>query len=257
MEQDKKFKSELSKQVMFDVMGTADYFIGEGTHKFDDFAVKMVHEFGHWIKPYLKLIYTGFRNFPINNGYIVEDMDSVEYVQSFDLMSLFTIEAFPDDYFKLETVDYQAIQLAQTAVRKLLERFELKSREVVGIGNYLYALERLPLRTFGVDVSITVVEKIDSESRHFNRRISFRIDEGEFGIQLEDFEDENSDEESFFWYLWIVDSNGERDTNYELAFFEDRLNKLLKEDIEIWVHDSSEIDFGEIDFVEYHTSDDN
>ncbi|MBK5196308.1 MAG: hypothetical protein JJE08_09845 [Proteiniphilum sp.] len=72
---------------------------------------------------------------------IVNDMDSYEYVQMFDLDALFTTEVNSEHSFHLEGVDYSAIKIAQATMRKLLKRPTITPRQIIGIGNYLFALE--------------------------------------------------------------------------------------------------------------------
>lgn len=81
--------SVFGDQDMIDAMTIAGSNIEAGTRKFDDYAKAMVDEVGEWVKPFLKLFYTGIRDSP-GMEEIVDDMDSYEYVQMFDLDSLFT-----------------------------------------------------------------------------------------------------------------------------------------------------------------------
>jgi hypothetical protein len=61
------------------------------------------------------------------------------------------------------------IEQVTKAVRGLLKRPGLTPRQIVSIGRALHGLERLPLRTPGLDIQISLVDKINdaASSYHF------------------------------------------------------------------------------------------
>lgn len=59
----------------------AAYHMEAGTRKFAEYAAKMINDLGENVKPYLKSFYEGVRAL----GYEYEDMDSHEYVKTFDI----------------------------------------------------------------------------------------------------------------------------------------------------------------------------
>lgn len=68
--------------------------------------------------------------------------------------------------FELEEEDWEAVQTAVNVARRMLRDPRIKPAEIVGLGRALYALERLPRVTPGVEVEFGV---------------SYERDDGEYG----------------------------------------------------------------------------
>ena len=104
-------------------------------------------------------------------------------------------------------------------------------------------------------MDITIEYEIKSATIPEKRQNSLCITDDEFCIQAIRFENENSDETTAFVHVWHLESNGEREINVEFEALENEMNEPVTQSVELWVGDTSEIDFNEINFVEYFTLD--
>src|SRR5215212_4860291 len=74
--------------------------------------------------------------------------------------------------FALEIDDGYYIEQVTKAVRSLLKRPNLTARQIVTIGRLLHGLGRLPLRTPGLDVHLTLVDEFNGEATSYELFLS-------------------------------------------------------------------------------------
>lgn len=56
-----------------------------------------------------------------------------------------------ENKFHLEKYDYSVIRIVKKYLRKVLKENEITPKQIIGFGNYLYAIDRLPLKTQGIE----------------------------------------------------------------------------------------------------------
>lgn len=168
-----------------------------------------------------------------------------------------------NDIFDLKYSDYcdygeygddLAISIAINVARRLLREPEVTASQIVGIGHALYALQRLPVVTPGVDVrfGIVVHQKIeypspknpeDTVTLSDMEYIKFCISEDKFEISKGGSADCGAGHDSYSLAGWYVSLDGSRKTQCELYCIEDAISILLEqENTEIRVEDYSDID---------------
>lgn len=67
------------------------------------------------------------------------------------------------DSFSLTTHDLRAVEIAIDTARNFLETHDLSPRDIIGLGNALYALERLPQVTIGAFCCFGLMYRYSSE----------------------------------------------------------------------------------------------
>ncbi len=148
--------------------------------------------------------------------------------------------------FELTDDDYYAIEIAQNVARRFLKDPRITPEQVIGIGNALYALERMPRVTPGSSTEFGIVYRAGTEEYSEMRYINFRISESEFEISRGgSVYDKSVGSDSFSELKWVVEVGGYRDTECELYDIEDSIAEYLNLGAEITVSDESEIDFEE------------
>lgn len=146
--------------------------------------------------------------------------------------------------FVLTDDDYYAINIAINVARRLLNNPEITPRQVVGMGNALYALKRLPLVTPGCFCEFGIVYRAGSEEFSEMRYIQFRISESDFEISMGGSTyDKSVGSDSFSEPGWLVEIGGYRETECELYNLENYVEEYLNLGAEIKVSDESEIKY--------------
>ena len=148
-----------------------------------------------------------------------------------------------------------AISIAMNAARRLLREPKVIASQIVGIGHALYALQRLPVVTPGINVrfGIVVHHQIESPSPKNPEDtvtlsdmeyIYFCISENAFEISKGGSADCGAGHDSYSLAGWYVGLDGSRKTQCELHCIEGAISMLLEqENTEISVEDYSDIDF--------------
>jgi hypothetical protein len=77
-----------------------------------------------------------------------------------------------DAVFAFTMEDGYYIEQVIEAVRSLLKRPDLSPRQIVGIGHALHGLARLPLCTPGLDIHISLYEKINNDATSYDLYLS-------------------------------------------------------------------------------------
>ena len=125
--------------------------------------------------------------------------------------------------FKLTDDDVQAIEIAKNTARRFLKHPKITPRQVIALGNALYALERLPLVTPGSSTEFGIVYEAGTEELSKMRYIDFRISESEFEISKGgSVYDKAVGGDSFSEPGWIIEAGGYRNAECELCELEDR-----------------------------------
>lgn len=146
--------------------------------------------------------------------------------------------------FNLDDNDYYAIGIAQNAAYSFLKYPHIKSKQVIGLGNALYALERLPLTTEGVCCEFGLVYRDGDETFNEMRYITFRISDDDFGIsQGGSVNDESVGGDSYSDPSWYVDINGNRETECQLWSLEDTIAEYMNLGAKIIVNDESCVEY--------------
>ena len=151
--------------------------------------------------------------------------------------------------------DQLAISIAMNVARRLLREPKVTADQIVGIGHALYALQRLPVVTPGVNVSFGIVTHFISETtspRNSEETITlnnlvytdFHISEDKFEISRGGSDDCGAGHDSYSLPGWFVGLNGDRRTNCDLQLTEERIMFYLeREKTDISVENQSCIDF--------------
>lgn len=148
------------------------------------------------------------------------------------------------DRFDLNEDDYYAVIVAKNVARRLLQHPDIQPRQVIGLGNALYALDRLPQSTPGVQCEYSIVFTQLSDGFEKTRYISFHISSAGFRLCRggTDF-DRTVGEDRFKEPLWEVRRDGYRNTGGILDTVEDSCEALMTRGAIIRVYDRSAISF--------------
>ena len=145
-----------------------------------------------------------------------------------------------------EFSDYLAISVAMDVAKHFIQHPKVTTRQIVGLGHALYALERLPDITPGVFVEFSVTLDVKGRFRDETSYINFRISEEEFNISRGGYVDIGAGWDSYSDTGWSFDVHGNRNPECQLWTIEDEVLDLLGCGAEITVEDESYIDFSEI-----------
>ena len=146
--------------------------------------------------------------------------------------------------FELTDDDCYAIEIAKTLARRFLKHPRIRPQQVIGLGNALYALERLPLVTPGSSCEFGIVYRAGTEEFSEMRYIDFRISESTFEISNGgSVNDKAVGGDSFSEPGWVVEVDGYRNAECELYQLEDSIAEYLNLGAEITVSDESEIEY--------------
>lgn len=159
-------------------------------------------------------------------------------------MDRLKLEGYYMDKFELYSSDYEAIKLAKRIAYRFLKFDGLEARQIIGLGNALYALERMPLTTPGVFIEFGIVYRAGSES--FNEMIYIG-----FNIFYETFEisrggsvyNKSVGSDSFSEPGWIVELGGYREAACDLEEVESSISEYINLGATITVSDESKIDY--------------
>ncbi len=146
--------------------------------------------------------------------------------------------------FELTDDDMYAIEIAKNIARHFLKLPNIEPRQVIGLGNALYALERLPKVTPGSFSEFGIVYRAGTEEFSEMRYIDFRISESAFEISKGgSVYDGAVGSDSFSEPGWLVEAGGYRSSECELYSLEDSIAEYLSLGAKISVSDESEIEY--------------
>lgn len=146
--------------------------------------------------------------------------------------------------FELTDDDFYAIEIAKNMARRFLKHNNISPQKVIGLGNALYALERLPLVTPGSFSEFGIVYRAGTDDFREMRYINFGISEATFEISIGgSVYDKAVGSDSFSRPGWMIEVGGYRCTECELYNLEDSIEEYLNLGAEITVSDESEIEY--------------
>ncbi len=151
------------------------------------------------------------------------------------------------DEFRLEKEDYEVIRFTKKYIRNVLRQHDLTPKQIIGFGNYLHALERLPLKTPGVDSYIELTHFEGNFSSGNMKAYGFRLSEDLFHVEVAGYIHSSNGGDSIAYPDWYVEAGGGRDTDAVPWELEDELSLLTHLGVKIKVEDYSEINYFEIE----------
>lgn len=145
--------------------------------------------------------------------------------------------------FELTDDDVRMASIAINAVRRLLQNPQITPQDIIGLGNAIYAFERLPLVTPGAFSELRIIFRSGNKELSVMRCVSILISDSTFAISQEvrEFCDDVFDYE-YSASQWEVRLDGYRCADETLLFtlFDD-VNEYLEFGAEIIVDDGSQI----------------
>ena len=149
-----------------------------------------------------------------------------------------------DEQFQLTDDDRYAVQIAMNVARRLLGDPQTSPIQVIGLGNALYALERLPAATPGACVEFGVEYRDGTEDFREMRYFNFRVSEFEFEIvRGGSVYDKAVGSDSFSEPGWHIELGGYQNNECELYSLEENVNEYLNPGAKVTVSDESEIEY--------------
>ena len=145
--------------------------------------------------------------------------------------------------FELTDDDVRMVSIAINTVRRLLQNPQITAQDIIGLGNALYALERLPLVTPGAFSEFRIISLNGNEESSVMRYVSFLISDSTFTVSQEnrEFYDEVCDYRCS-GPRWEVKLDGYRRAELSMVFsLVDDINEYLEFGAEIIVNDDSQI----------------
>ncbi len=103
------------------------------------------------------------------------------YDQALDALEKGEDEVVAETLFALRVDDTLYVERVVNAVRGLLKRPSLTSHQIVAIGRALYGLERLPLRTSGINIQLSLTYTFEGDISYCNMYLTedtFSTDSG-------------------------------------------------------------------------------
>jgi len=130
--------------------------------------------------------------------------------------------------FELLDEDFEAIAIAGNVAHSLLRHPAITPRQVIGLGNALFALGRLPRSTPGVQVDFGLVWRDDDEEFSEMRFITFRISEEDFEISRGgSVYDRRVGSDTISQPGWHIEIGGYRCTECELYQLENEVCEFI------------------------------
>ncbi len=140
--------------------------------------------------------------------------------------------------------DEYAISVAIDCTRLFLRNSKVSTRQIIGLGNALYAIERMPASTPGTFVEFGVAHRVDGNypetEMHY---LNFIIWESCFEIARGGSINLGAGFDSFSDPGWWIEVGEYRKAECELWRLEDEVLELVNLGGEITVHDESHIEY--------------
>jgi hypothetical protein len=150
----------------------------------------------------------------------------------------------PTEKFPIARDDWAAIELAEEIARQLLKHPRITPIKIVGLGNALYALGKLPNITVGSSCKFGITYRHGDEDFSEMRYIEIGISETSFSISTGgSVYDKAVGSDSFSTLDWVIESSGYKSTEGELYSIGSSVSEYLMLGAEITVSDASEIEF--------------
>lgn len=153
-----------------------------------------------------------------------------------------------EDKLELTDDDSYAINIAIKTARHFLKHPQIKPLQVVGLGNALYALERMPLTTLGTGCEFGINYHTGTEEFSETRYICFLIYESGFQIFVgKEVYDSSLGSDTISEPGYLIDIDGNRETECDLINLENSIAEYLNLGAKITVHDESDIEYEDSD----------
>ena len=146
--------------------------------------------------------------------------------------------------FELTDDDLDAVKIAKNTIRSFLKHSDITPHQIIGLGNALYALERLPLITPGAHTDFGICYRNGTEEFSEMRYVDFTISEVTFEISMGgSVYNKSVGSDSISQPGWLVEVGGYRETECDLYCLEDSITEYLNLGAEITVSDESKIEY--------------
>lgn len=222
-----------------DYLYVATKVLEGGVTSFKDFVYNMIDKCSEDVIPYLKSLYVGIYYYP-DLGIITNNMESPETIDKINLEALLEEK---ENTFRLVEEDYLAINIAQNIVKKLINYPSIKPRDIIAIGNFLYAIDRLPQKTVGVNASIIIGYTNENEQYKESKYYEFSITDDVFQIDISGYvNDRIVGGDSIEYPSWRIEKDGGRDADCDLSTLEEEIDEYLALGATISTEDYSEIE---------------
>lgn len=140
--------------------------------------------------------------------------------------------------------DEYAIEIAIKVARKLIATEHISPKKIVGLGYALYALERFPAVSYGVDCEFGIKYEYGTDEYKEMKYYIFRISSDCFEISVGgSVYDKGVGSDSISEPGWLIQSNGVSNRDVELWSLEDDITDLIKMGAEVTVEYESNIVF--------------
>lgn len=144
--------------------------------------------------------------------------------------------------FAMTPEDQHAVRIATDAARQMLALPSVTPLQIIGLGNALYALQRLPQTTCGVRVQFGVSYRTGTDFYHQVRYIDFTIATASFAIHTgECLYERDAGSDSSSQTQWLFESSGYRETAANLQSLEQTVPEYLRLGGIVTVDDESSI----------------
>jgi hypothetical protein len=218
---------------------SALHILENGNHSFKSFVFAFLDNEGEGVLQYLKSLYLGIYYLP-NVEYHKQFMDSAQKIDSYKLDDLF--EEWKNN-FRFGDEDFYASEIARSVVTKLLKMKNIVPKDIVAIGHYLFALERLPVKTDGIDAHIEISYQSGDENFHETKTYAFRLNEEFFHIDVSGSQYNNSvGSDSICYPSWYIERTGGRDCECKLEYLENEIEELLALGAKVTTEDYSTLE---------------
>ena len=148
------------------------------------------------------------------------------------------------DKFKLSKKCERAVAAARNIARRLLRQPSVTPQDVIALGKALYALERMPLSTTGVDCSFGVELRCGDSDNSQREYMSFEITDSFFEITRGGSVYESSvGSDSFSLPGCLIEVGGYSCCDCEPGELEDAVSNYIASRCKIEISDNSDEDF--------------
>ncbi|WP_429845141.1 hypothetical protein [Brevibacillus sp. FIR094] len=167
---------------------------------------------------------------------VYDEEEAVEIYDSLDFDSIVG--------FILDDEDHDVINAVINIIHRILKHPRIAARQIVGLGNALYALERLPKITEGAKCNFSINYEAGNEEFKEFVYIDFEISDKSFGLSRGgSVSDAIVGSDSYTLPGWLVEAGGYSDKAAELYDLEDIVFEYLILGAKIEVDDESQIDY--------------
>jgi hypothetical protein len=148
------------------------------------------------------------------------------------------------EIFKLKDEDYFLIETATKTARRLLRNPNITPRQIIGLGNALYAMERLPESTHGVNIKFGIVYDLGNTFLNEKRNVVFNIYEDKFCASMNrSTYDREGGSVDLTELNWNICTDGHVEEYGDIYYLEDHIKELLNLGGELYVDDDSHIEY--------------